>query len=75
MADATIKAPSHSVFLPIFLDNQIKKGVNIALEKRNNSADDIDATFASIFQKCATYGKKEINSSAVKNPAGFSSYK
>ena len=49
----------------LFSELKVRKGVNIALEKRNNSADDIDATFVSIFQKCATYGKKEINSSII----------
>ncbi len=49
----------------LFSESKIKKGVNIALEKRNNSIDDIDSTFESIFQKCATYGKKEIDSTII----------
>jgi|TARA_B100001540_G_scaffold296932_1_gene299078 transcriptional repressor NrdR len=49
----------------LFSEDKIKKGVNLALEKRVNSAEDIDQAFNNIFQKCLTNIDKEITSKDI----------
>ena len=49
----------------LFSEEKIKKGVNLALEKRVNPIEDIDKAFDSIFQKCLTYSEKEISSKHI----------
>jgi len=46
----------------VFSEEKIKNGVNIALEKRENSIEDIDKTLQNIYSKCLTYHEKEISS-------------
>jgi transcriptional repressor NrdR len=46
----------------VFSEEKIKNGVNIALEKRENSIEDIDETLQNIYNKCLTYHEKEIPS-------------
>ncbi len=49
----------------LFSEEKIKTGVNLALEKRVNSVNDIDETFNKIFQRCLTYPEKEIKSKDI----------
>jgi transcriptional repressor NrdR len=49
----------------VFLEEKIKNGVNKALEKRENSIEDIDKTLQSIYSKCLTYHEKEIPSREI----------
>jgi len=49
----------------LFYEEKIKKGVNLALEKRINPAEDIENTFNNIFQKCLTFTDKEITSKHI----------
>ena len=46
----------------LFSEEKIKNGVNIALEKRENSIEDIDKTLQNIYSRCLTYHEKEISS-------------
>ena len=46
----------------IFSEEKIKNGVNIALEKRENSIEDIDKTLQNIYSKCSTFHGKEMSS-------------
>jgi len=46
----------------IFSEEKIKNGVNIALEKRENSIEDINKILQNIYSKCSTYHEKEISS-------------
>ena len=49
----------------LFSEDKIKKGVYIALEKRENTVVDIDITFNCIFKKCRTHIDKEISSNQI----------
>jgi transcriptional repressor NrdR len=49
----------------LFSEDKIKKGVYIALEKRENSMVDIDNTFDNIFKKCRTQANKEVTSNQI----------
>jgi transcriptional repressor NrdR len=49
----------------LFYEEKIKKGVNLALEKRINPVEDIENTFDNIFQKCLTFTEKEITSKHI----------
>ncbi|MBH44203.1 MAG: transcriptional regulator NrdR [Gammaproteobacteria bacterium] len=49
----------------IFSEDKIKKGVNLALEKRKVSAEDIDITLQKIFTRCSTHLDKEITSKQI----------
>jgi|TARA_A200000159_G_scaffold156058_1_gene170546 transcriptional repressor NrdR len=49
----------------LFSEDKIKKGVNLALEKRINPIEDIENTFENIFQKCLTFTEKEISSKHI----------
>lgn len=49
----------------LFYEEKIKKGVNLALEKRINPVEDIENTFNNIFQKCLTFTDKEITSKHI----------
>ena len=49
----------------LFSEEKIKKGVNLALEKRVNPIEDIDKAFDSIYQRCLTYSEKEISSKHI----------
>ena len=49
----------------LFSEEKIKKGVNLALEKRINSIEDIENTFDNILQKCLTFTEKEISSKHI----------
>lgn len=46
----------------VFSEEKIKNGVNIALEKRENSIEDIDKTLQNIYSKCSTFHGKEMSS-------------
>ena len=49
----------------LFSEDKIKKGVYIALEKRENTIVDIDITFNNIFKRCRTHIDKEISSNQI----------
>ena len=49
----------------MFSEDKIKKGVYIALEKRENSMVDIDNAFDNIFKKCRTQADKEVSSNVI----------
>ena len=49
----------------LFSEDKVKKGVYIALEKRENSMVDIDHTFDNIFKKCRTQADKEVSSNVI----------
>ena len=49
----------------LFSEDKIKKGVYIALQKRENSMVDIENTFDNIFKKCRTQAEKEVPSSQI----------
>ena len=49
----------------LFSKDKIKKGVDIALEKRKNSLEDIDRTLDSIYNQCLAYPQKEIPSKEI----------
>ena len=49
----------------LFSEDKVKKGVYIALEKRENTIVDIDNTFNNIFKRCRTHIDKEISSNQI----------
>ena len=49
----------------LFSEDKIKKGVNLALEKRVNPVEDIEQIFENIFQRCLVHGEKEISSNYI----------
>ena len=49
----------------LFSEDKIKKGVNLALEKRVNPVEDIEQIFENIFQKCLVHAEKEISSNYI----------
>ena len=49
----------------IFSKDKIIKSVNIALEKRQATAENIDKTLQNIFNKCNTHQEKEITSQKI----------
>ena len=49
----------------LFSEDKEKKGVYIALEKRENTIVDIDNTFNNIFKRCRTHIDKEISSNQI----------
>jgi len=49
----------------LFSEDKVKKGVNLALEKRINPIKDIDSAFDNIFQRCLIHSEKEISSKVI----------